>query len=146
MRYGPFLSLLQQTATQYQGDQRDDEDAKIWGQEPHHAPRVFQRKPAGETANLAFKCYIRAIWCYTDQKISPFSLFLNLKNNINQNKIKIINHTAYLNFLISCAKCKLCYRTAQAVSHAKWNRPQRYNITNINTLFFCKAALKKKGG
>ncbi len=51
MRYGSLLSLLQQTATQYQGDQRDDEDPKIWRQEPHHAPRIFQGKPAGATTN-----------------------------------------------------------------------------------------------
>lgn len=58
MRYEPLLSLLQQAVTEDEGDQRDDEDAKIWGQEPHNSPRVVQGQPAGARANAAVKLHI----------------------------------------------------------------------------------------
>lgn len=61
VRNEPFLSLLQQAVTEDEADQRDDEDAEIWGQEPDDGPRVVQRQPEGAGANSAVKRRIRAM-------------------------------------------------------------------------------------
>lgn len=49
--YEPLVPLLHQPVAEDQCDQREDEDAQIWGQEPHDGPGLFQRESAGDRAN-----------------------------------------------------------------------------------------------